>query len=449
MHPAEQDRLDSLASYAVLDTPPEAAFDGITALAASACDAPIAIVTLLDRDRAWFKSAYGTDVHWAPREHTFCTDAVAGCSPLIVPDATRDADYHDNPYVTSAPGIRAYAGVPLVGRDGLPIGTLCVLDVRPRRFSPSQIHTLTGLAAQVVALLEQRRRDATDGLSSVEVLGQARDPVRLRRALDDGEFIAHYQPMVDMSSGVGYGMEALLRWEHPALGTLTPAAFLAAIESSALIVPVGRAMLDAALGQVAALRQRKVPLPGGVAVNVASGQLARPGLARDVFAALDRHHVEPSQLAVEITEATALPDPALALAELTELSAAGVHVAIDDFGVGWSNLERLLTLPMVTALKLDRSLASAVLSDGRAAAMVDSTMALAERLGLAVIAEGVETEAVRHRLVDAGCAWGQGWLFSAAVPGVSLPHLLRRLSAAANAQSNARSALPHWAAGST
>jgi GAF domain-containing protein len=245
VHHAEQDRLDSLASYAVLDTPPEAAYDSLTALAAQVCDAPIATVAFLDRDRVWCKSTFGTDVVEAARELSFCVDAVTDCSTLIVPDTTRDARYQDYPNVTVAGGARAYAGVPLVGRDGLPLGTLCVVDVRTRRFTAAQIRTLTGLAAQVVALLEQRRRDATDGLSS-DVLGQARDPARLRRALDDGELIAHYQPMVDLSSGVGYGMEALLRWEHPALGTLTPAAFLAAIESSALIVPVGRAMLDAA-----------------------------------------------------------------------------------------------------------------------------------------------------------------------------------------------------------
>jgi EAL domain-containing protein (putative c-di-GMP-specific phosphodiesterase class I) len=117
-----------------------------------------------------------------------------------------------------------------------------------------------------------------------------------------------------------HGLESLLRWQHPELGTLPPSAFLPAVESGALVVPVGRAVLEASVSQYAALTRRGVPLPGGVAVNVARGQLARPGLAADVLGTLARHGVPGSQLALEITEATALPDPDLARSELASSS---------------------------------------------------------------------------------------------------------------------------------
>lgn len=423
MHRFELDRLDSLASYAVLDSAPESSFDALTALAARVCHTPTAAVNLLDATRTWPKSSYGAPAVATPRRQAFCSDVVAAGAILVVPDAATDPRYCDNPHVVAG-HVRAYAGVPLAGRDGLPLGALCVADRRPRRFNSFQIESLIGLASQVVVLLEQRRRDHDTGLFHDALVAEARNAQRLRAALDAGQLLPHYQPLVDLRSGRTVVLEALLRWEHPELGTLPPAAFLPAVEAGSLIVPVGRAVLEAALSTLADLDRSGLAPAGGMAVNVASGQLARPGLAVDVLAALARHDVAPARLHLEITETTALPDPALAYAELSRLTDVGVHVVIDDFGVGWSNLSRVLELP-VDALKLDRSIAGAVLCDPRAAAMVEATVALATGLGLQVTAEGIESEAVRRRLTAAGCQWGQGWLFSAAVPRVALPHLLR------------------------
>lgn len=425
-HPDELDRLDSLASYAVLDTPPEAAYDALTALAARLCEAPMAAVSLIDADRQWFKSTHGLSVTETPRALSFCSDVVAGGTVLAVPDATAAERYRDNPYVVGGQ-IRSYLGVPLVGRDGLPLGALCVIDSRARDFSAEHVGMLTTLADQVVFLLEQRRRDHVDGLFDGYVLDEARDPLLLRAALQSGELVPHYQPLVDIHTGRVQQLEALLRWEHPKLGTLAPASFLPAIEACALVVPVGRAVLDTALQQVANLREQRICLPGGMAVNVASGQLARPGLARDVLTALDRHRLPASQLTLEITETTALANPSVALAELGALTAMGVHVVVDDFGVGWSNLSRILELP-VDGLKIDRSIAAQALSNPRAAAMVRSTVMLADELGLSVTAEGVETTHVRDHLAQAGVQRAQGWLYSPAVPGTGIGQLLRRLN---------------------
>ncbi len=424
-HPNEKDRLDSLYSYAILDTEPEPAFDALTRLAARVCRTPLAGVSLLDSDRQWFKSFIGEQPASLAREHSLSADAVADGRLVVIADTLAHPRYAANPQVTSHPHVRSFAGAPLMGRDGLPIGALSVADHKLRRFSPGQLQTLTDLAAQVVTLLEERRRDQAAGMLEADVTADARDPVRLRQALERGELIPYFQPIVDVTTGTPDALEALIRWEHPDLGTLSPAAFLPAVEGSALVVPIGRELLDLALKTLRRLHLQQLSLPGGMAVNVSSGQLARPGLARDVLDALDRNRLAPADLALEITETTAFRDPRLALTELTALADAGVRLVLDDFGVGWSNMSRLLELP-VSALKLDRSLVSRVAVDDRARFIVGATVTAVLGLDLDVIAEGIEDEEVRRRIAATGCRWAQGWLFSPAVPGQTLPRLLRR-----------------------
>ena len=446
LHPQENDRLDSLASYGVLDTPPGPGYDAVTTLAARLCGTRYAAITLVDTSRQWFKSTHGLAVQETPREISFCSDVVAEGAVRTVPDATVSQRHRSNPWVVGPPYIRGYLGVPLVGRDGLPLGALCVMDPERRNFTAAQAAQLTQLSIQVVALLEQDRRDRVDGLFHAAVATEARDSLQLRAALDKGEFVTFYQPLVEIHTGLPHQIEALLRWEHPVHGTLPPSAFLPAIEASALVVPLGRTVLDAALTQLAALAELDVHLPGGVAVNVASGQLARSGLARDVLAALERHHLDGRQLTLEITETTKLADRDLARRELTALREVGVHIVIDDFGVGWSNLSRIRKLP-VDGLKIDSALASAVLTDPTASAMVASTTALAKSLGLGVTAEGIETPEVRARLAALGCDYGQGWLYSPAVDGRSITAVLRDLEATSRVDSSApRDRLPGPAA---
>ncbi len=424
LHPAEEDRLDALRSYGILDSAPEPQFDQLAALAAHVCGTPIAAIALVDADRQWFKASTGAgQLGDTPRAWAFCSDVVADGAMLVVPDARRNRRYRDNPLVTGQAGIRAFAGAPLVGRDGLPLGALCVIDTRPRAFDAQSLSLLSVLAGQAVVLLEERRRDREAGLLAESVVGEAREVTRLRKALDAGELVAHYQPLVDIVTASPYGCEALLRWEHPTLGLLSPAAFLPLIENTALVVPVGRTVLDQALGQAATLRA--LGLPGGMAVNVAGGQLARRGLAMDMFAALERHAVAPENLALEITETTGLADEQLAIAELRVLSDAGVQIVLDDFGVGWSNYARLLSLP-VTAIKIDRSIAAAVVTDSRASKLVAAIVNSAFQLGVDVVAEGVETVAVRRRLRSLGVRWAQGWLFGAAQPASRLVEQLDR-----------------------
>ena len=152
----EEHRLRALARYAVLDTSPEADFDAVTQLLSFICGTPITLVSLVDRDRQWFKSRQGLGAAETSRDLAFCAHAILQSEPLIVEDATRDLRFADNPLVLSDPNIRFYACAPLITHDGFALGTLCAIDIKPRTFSSTQVHALTTLARHVVALLELR-----------------------------------------------------------------------------------------------------------------------------------------------------------------------------------------------------------------------------------------------------------------------------------------------------
>jgi GAF domain-containing protein len=159
-HDAERPRLAELDRLQILDTLEEQAYDDLTRMAADVCAAPIALISLVDRDRQWFKSRVGMLARQTPREVAFCQHAIREPQKvMIVPDASRDERFRANPLVTGDPGIRFYAGAPLLGRAGHAIGTLCVIDTEPRELDPKQIETLQFLARQVMEKLEQRRHE--------------------------------------------------------------------------------------------------------------------------------------------------------------------------------------------------------------------------------------------------------------------------------------------------
>lgn len=161
--PGEAQRLEALRRYEILDTPPERALDDITGLAAHVCEAPSALITFVDADRQWFKSRHGwTDLE-SSREISFCAHAIVAVDggELVVPDASQDPRFQDNPYVTADPPlVRFYAGVPLVTPDGHALGTLCVIDHKPRVLAAAQMNALRALRRTVVDHLELRRHRA-------------------------------------------------------------------------------------------------------------------------------------------------------------------------------------------------------------------------------------------------------------------------------------------------
>ena len=157
--PNDDKRIETLRSYAVLDTPKEESFDALTRLAARLFGVSIALVSLVDKDRQWFKSSHGLDAEQTPRDQAFCTYAIMENEPLVVLDATLDERFSDNPLVTGAPGIRFYAGAPLISPENFRLGTFCIIDLKPREnFYGFERNHLIDFASTTVDILEMRKR---------------------------------------------------------------------------------------------------------------------------------------------------------------------------------------------------------------------------------------------------------------------------------------------------
>lgn len=180
----EAKRLKILWQYDVLDTVPEEVFDDLTELAARICEAPIALISLIDEDRQWFKSKIGITVSETSRDISFCAHAIKQQGLFIIPDATKDSRFANNPLVTSEPKIRFYAGAPLITPDGYALGTLCVIDKVPRDLRPEQQQALRVLARHVMTQLEIRRhaKDLTEAREASETASEELDKLKTENA---------------------------------------------------------------------------------------------------------------------------------------------------------------------------------------------------------------------------------------------------------------------------
>src|SRR3954447_5305849 len=239
----------------------------------------------------------------------------------------------------------------------------------------------------------------------------------LRHAIDGDEFVLHYQPKASLSTGRVDGVEALVRWEHPERGLVPPDEFIPLAEQTGVIKPLTAWVLDNALAQCRAWRDSGLDLT--VAVNLSVRNLLDAHLPESIAELLRRHELPPSALELEITESTIVADQVRALDVLTRLNAMGIGLSVDDFGTGYSSLAYLKDLP-VCELKIDRKFVNNMTEDGDDAFIVRSTIDLGRNLGLQVVAEGVETEAVWDQLAALGCDVAQGYYLTRPLPAADL-----------------------------
>lgn len=237
---------------------------------------------------------------------------------------------------------------------------------------------------------------------------------RLRRALDDGEFVLHFQPQFTADSRQLTGIEALVRWQHPEKGLLPPAQFIPICEESGLIIPLGRWVLREACRYHARLQQLgRADL--SIAVNVSAGQFLRGDLLTDLRALRTEFALPSGAIELELTESVVMESPEVVIAVMQELRDLGVSMSLDDFGTGYSSLAYLKRLPL-DRLKIDRAFVHDLPQDEDDAAICTSVIALASALGLRVVAEGVETNDQLEWLADHGCDEVQGYLMARPMP---------------------------------
>jgi diguanylate cyclase (GGDEF)-like protein/PAS domain S-box-containing protein len=231
----------------------------------------------------------------------------------------------------------------------------------------------------------------------------------LRSAAGGEEFVAYFQPIVDLATEEIVGAEALVRWNHPTRGLLMPDTFINAAEDSGLLAVIGARMLRHAC--VAVKRWEKLGFADlQVGVNISGRQILTPGFAESVRSALSASGVNPGQLVLEMTESVMITDETSASGVLDPLRAAGIRIALDDFGTGYSSLSWLQRVP-TDVVKIDRSFVEGLETKRFDRSMADIIITLGKRLGLSVVAEGIETSAQAKLLREHGCDFGQGYLF--------------------------------------
>ncbi len=293
----------------------------------------------------------------------------------------------------------------------------CGVVVYPR--DGDDVHTLLKHADTAMYAAKERGHNHYafyDPSMSVQVTEQLALRDELRLALDQGQLEVYYQPIVDAGSGEVASAEALLRWHHPQRGLLSPSHFIEVAENSGLIGEIGSWVVREALDTAAAW-QAEVDFAVTMHVNVSAHQLRMDTFVDEIRTLVEQSGLPSGVLDLEVTESVLLEDAERAETLLAELQAIGVRIALDDFGTGFSSLSYLKRLP-VDMIKIDKSFIDEIPVNVRDCALVDAVLTLGERLDHAIVAEGVESEQQRDWLVNHGCRYLQGYLFSPAVARV-------------------------------
>jgi diguanylate cyclase (GGDEF)-like protein len=298
-----------------------------------------------------------------------------------------DAPFDIDGRIISAGVSVGIARAPADGRDAQKLASRADLALSSAK---SQGRNTYRFFASQMEELRQARRDLTEDL---------------RAAIANKEMSVAYQPIVSLASGALIGFEALMRWQHPARGSIPPGEFIPLAEETGIIVALGDWVLNEACREASSW-------PSGIriSVNLSPLQLRKPGFAVDVIRALGRSNLSPGRLKLEVTETALLGEDCVTRETLTALKQVGVGISLDDFGTGYSSLSHLRLTPL-ERIKIDMSFVSGIESDSGSTAIVRAILSLARDLGLKTTAEGVESEAQRQWLAENGCDAGQGYLF--------------------------------------
>jgi EAL domain-containing protein (putative c-di-GMP-specific phosphodiesterase class I) len=257
----------------------------------------------------------------------------------------------------------------------------------------------------------------------ISVVNRVEMAQQLRYAVDRGELVLHYQPILSLHTGLIVGVEALIRWQHPERGLLQPGEFIEVAEETGSIVSIGRWVLDTACAQARAWQIAFPAHPLKMSVNLSPVQVLQANIVDAVASALARSGLPPADLVLELTEAVMVKDMDLAATRLGQLKVLGVHLAIDDFGTGYSSLSYLTDLPF-DVLKIDKHFIDRVSSGGQGSDVARAVIGLAASFELQTLAEGVERLEQAEALHHLGCDFVQGYLFAKPVPADQLPCLL-------------------------
>ena len=278
---------------------------------------------------------------------------------------------------------------------------LVILDRYRNKRGNAQYSSISHQSSDIANKRNSIRGEATYKLTMVNDIS---------RALNNDEFELHYQPICALTSNNVAGYEALIRWQHPTQGLVSPLDFLWVAEQTGQIREVGLWTLERACRDWPILRKTtNFDLPF-VSVNMSPSQLTGESFVEEVKSIISRNGMPPTELKLELTENVIINNPEVALQLLMQLTELGSTLAIDDFGTGHSSLETLDRYPIGT-LKIDRYFTSSMLASAQSGEIVNSSIQLAHSLGMDVVAEGIETEEVRRKLLELGCNFGQGWLF--------------------------------------
>ena len=370
----------------------------------------MAIISFADETRVWAKSHCGAAFRELPRSNSVFDLVLAAEGPVVIQDIRTHPGFQGQKLHLHAQGVVFVAAAPVRIADESVVGMLALFRKQPRGpLLENELRTLTNLATMVSSQLELHKLR----IDSKRQRGRQPRPARalshtwvrnsdLRRAIDCREFVLYYQPVVELDSLKIVGLEALIRWQHPERGLLAPMEFIPTAEDCGLILPIGDWGLAEACNQIRAWTNANPENQSlRVCVNLSARQFSRQGLADHVESLLIQSGTASSQLGLEMTESSLIPNMGTALEVLDGLRALGISISMDDFGTGYSSLSYLHSFP-IDVLKIDRSFVGRMTEGDQPLQIVRTIIELARVLEIDVVAEGIETAEQYPTVAGAG-----------------------------------------------